>query len=68
MNANQQQFGALDLLTKQEIADRLRVSTRTVENLTARGVLPVVRLGGRLVRYSRSAVEARIAELTIKGR
>lgn len=38
------------LLTADEAAGRLRISTRTLARLTARGDVPCVRLG-RLVRY-----------------
>jgi excisionase family DNA binding protein len=40
-----------DLLTKREVAELLRVSTRTVENLTSRGILPKITLGTKMVRY-----------------
>jgi excisionase family DNA binding protein len=39
-----------DLLTKREVAELLRVSTRTVENLTSRGILPKITLGTKMVR------------------
>jgi len=41
----------MKLLTKKEVADLLRVSTRTVENLTNRGILPKITLGTKMVRY-----------------
>ena len=40
-----------DLLTKREVAELLRVSTRTVENLTSRGIIPKITLGTKMVRY-----------------
>jgi excisionase family DNA binding protein len=51
------------LLTTQEAAQALAVSTRTLWNLTApRGPIPAVRLdGSRAVRYSLAALEGWIA-------
>jgi len=37
------------LLKKKEAADRLRCSERSVDRLFARGVLPSVRVGGRVL-------------------
>ena len=47
-NHNQELGG---LLTKREVAALLKVSTRTVENLTSRGILPKINLGTKMVRY-----------------
>lgn len=44
------------LLTRQQVADLLAVSPRTVFSLTDRGELPAVRLGGA-VRYSPSDID-----------
>lgn len=43
------------LLTKEELADHWKVTTRTIENFQARG-LPFYRLGPRRNRYSLEAV------------
>lgn len=45
----------IGLLTKQEVAQQLRVSVRTVEVLTRNGVLPSVKLG-RCRRFLQSSV------------
>ncbi len=44
------------LLTKQEVADWLRVDLNTVDRMRERGELPTVRVGQRLVRFRRSDV------------
>jgi excisionase family DNA binding protein len=51
------------ILTLQEAADVLRVSTRTLYSLTRpRGPIPCVRCGPRGVRYSLAALQRFIAE------
>jgi len=44
-------------LTKRQLAQRLNVSPRTVDNLIARRALPFVRLSGKLIRFPRAAVD-----------
>ena len=56
-----------DLLTKREVAELLRVSTRTVENLTSRGVLPKIILGTRLVRYPADGIQRGLDQSTINA-
>jgi excisionase family DNA binding protein len=52
-----------ELKTKQEAADALRCSLRTVDGLIASGKLRVIRLGGgRLVRIEPAELERFIAE------
>ncbi|NBV24658.1 MAG: DNA-binding protein [Proteobacteria bacterium] len=56
-------------LTKQQLARRLNVSLRTVDNLVARRALPFVRLGGKLIRFPKVAVDEHIQRhLTINAR
>jgi excisionase family DNA binding protein len=56
-------------LTKQQLARRLSVSPRTVDNLIARRALPFVRLSARLIRFPVAAVEAYLRDhLTINAR
>jgi hypothetical protein len=50
------------LLTKAQLAAHLQCSTRHVDNLTSRGLLPVVRLG-RCVRYRRDSILRAIERL-----
>ncbi len=45
-----------DLLTPEQAAKVLAVSVRTLSRLTASGDVPHLRLGERLVRYSRAAL------------
>ena len=47
-----------EILTKREVAERLKVSVRTVENLH----LPVLKLGSRSNRYIWSAVLKNLQE------
>jgi excisionase family DNA binding protein len=58
--------GGLDSLplvsTKQQLASILTVSTKHIDNLTARGVLRATRLG-RCVRYRRESVLRALAAL-----
>ncbi len=44
------------LLTKQEVADWLRVDLNTIDRMRERGDLPTVRVGPRLVRFRRADV------------
>jgi excisionase family DNA binding protein len=52
------------LLTPDQAASFLQVSTRTIRNLTARGILPVTRLSGKIVRYRRTDLEKCIESFT----
>lgn len=58
---------APELMTAPEVAPMLRSSLRHVRELTARGDLPCVRLG-RKVLYPRDAIERYLAENTKPGR
>ena len=49
---------ALDITDTKGIARETTLSCRTVRELTAKGILPVYRIGRRCVRYSRSEVLA----------
>ena len=54
-----------DYESKQDLATRLGVSTRTVDNLMLRG-LPYVAITGELRRFPRVAVEEWLLRLTIR--
>ena len=57
-------------LTAGQVASRLGVSERTVRSWTARGIIPCVRLPGRLVRYRVDEIDAWVASYsvaTVKG-
>ena len=45
------------LFTPDQAAKFLQVSTRTIRNLTARGILPVTRLSGKIVRHRRADLQ-----------
>ncbi|MDA7521245.1 excisionase family DNA-binding protein [Verrucomicrobia bacterium] len=49
-----------EYLTKQELANYLRVSLRTIDNFISRRTVPFVRLGGRMVRFPRTLVDDHI--------
>ena len=49
-----------DLLTLNDVADRLQVSRRTVERLVAAGRIRIVRVG-RLIRVTERELEAYVA-------
>lgn len=52
------------LLTVDDVSDRLRCSTKTVRRLISKGVLGSIRVGpaGRLVRISEKALAVYLAE------
>lgn len=74
MNANkhvslvkQQQIAETDcLLTKDELARKLKLKRRGVETLVARKAIPVIRVSGRCVRFSWKAVQEALAKFEIK--
>lgn len=52
-------------LTAQQVATRLGVSERTVRSWTAAGIIPHIRLPGRLIRYEIEQVDAWIASYSV---
>ena len=55
----------LDLSTRGEVASALRCSTRTVDSLVARRVVPHIKIG-RLIRFRLCDVQRALNRLTIK--
>jgi excisionase family DNA binding protein len=51
--------------TKQELAARLGVSTRTIDNLMTRG-LPYLALTGKLRRFPRATVDAWLRQQEVR--
>lgn len=51
------------LLTSKEVADLLGVNRRTVQVWAKDGTLPAVKIG-RLLRFSREAINAKLKELS----
>jgi excisionase family DNA binding protein len=49
------------LLTKEEVAKLLRVSTRTIERFVRTGRLPALKLSSKITRFQRANVEAFMA-------
>jgi hypothetical protein len=54
------------LLTKEDLAKRLRLKRRGVECLVARRLIPVIRISRRCVRFSWKAVKEALARHEIK--
>ncbi|MBI4664446.1 MAG: excisionase family DNA-binding protein [Verrucomicrobia bacterium] len=54
------------LLTKDELAQRLAICRRSVENLMHQRRIPFVRLGGKLVRFDWERVKEALAKFEIK--
>jgi excisionase family DNA binding protein len=67
MKSNDNAPNESELLTKKQTAFYLQVSERTVDNLMSRRQLPFIRLGNRLIRFPKSAVKARLKELTVNA-
>jgi excisionase family DNA binding protein len=60
-----EQKGSQDLLTSQQVADRLSVSVRTLWRLVARGIFPQpIRYNRKLVRWKAAEVNRYIEALT----
>ena len=55
---------ATEVMTQPEVAELLRVTPRTVRNMTSSGVLPHFVLG-RLVRYRREEVLAAMERFSV---
>lgn len=54
-----------DFLTKKEVAEKLRVTTRTINNYMAKGRLSFIRLSPNIVFFRASDIEAFIEESTV---
>ena len=53
------------LLKAGQLARRLQISERSVQTLTARGVLPSIKLGDKLVRYRLADVDRALAAMSM---
>jgi excisionase family DNA binding protein len=52
------------LLTPEQAADYLQITTRTLRNLVLRGLISQTKLTGKLVRYRRPDLDASLGRLT----
>lgn len=52
------------IFTPEEAAGYIKVTTRTIRNLTARGILPVARLSSKIVRYRKSDLDETLEAFT----
>lgn len=59
--------GKATLITRQQVAQRLAVSSRTVKRREKEGKLTPVKLSSRCVRYYESEVDNLIAECCVEG-
>jgi hypothetical protein len=55
------------LLTKDELAQRLRLTRRGVEGLVAAKKIPVIRISHQIVRFSWPQVRAALDKLTVQA-
>lgn len=55
------------LWTRQDLADYLRCALRAVDQMTADGAIPVVKLSKRMVRYRPADVMQVLKQYTVKG-
>lgn len=56
ISALEQQASELSLLTRREVAEVLKVSTRTIQRMELRGRITPVYLSSKAVRYRRSDI------------
>ena len=56
------------IFTPDEAAGYIKVTTRTIRNLTARGILPVTRLSAKIVRYRRADLDKALEGFTSGAR
>lgn len=56
------------LLTVEEVADRWRICTKTVQRMVARGILQPVRFSARCVRYKATDVASALVRMSGVGK
>ena len=57
---------ANEYLTRDEAAEYLRVSPRTISDWQARRLIPYIKTGRRCVRYRRQDLDAAMGKFTIR--
>jgi len=63
MNSERKEITALpDYETKSQVARRLNVSKRTIDNLMRQRRLPFIKLTSKIVRFPRAEVDAYLAQ------
>ena len=55
------------MLNRDQVAEKLGVSNRTVARWTERGVLPHVKLGKRVIRYRERDLDSLVEKRTVRG-
>jgi DNA-binding transcriptional MerR regulator len=66
MSQENETLDAEGLIDTPELAERAKVSPRTVQNWTARKIIPAIRISPRCVRYKWQDVERALAKFTVK--
>lgn len=56
-----------ELLTADELADRLRVRPNTIREWSRRGLIPKIQLSPKVIRYDHGAVLAALTEQQREG-
>ena len=56
-----------DLYTRQEVAKILKVHVRTVDRMVSRDEIPVIQIGGRIVRIPESSLKSMTKSKTLSG-
>ena len=67
-NSNESLLSVQNLWDIEELASYLKISTRTVRNLINRGLLPVIKVGGKIQRFRKESVDEALAKLELKPR
>jgi hypothetical protein len=55
-----------DFVTEKELAAELRISLRHLITLRNQRVIPHIKMGSRIIRYSRAAVARALEKMTVK--
>jgi excisionase family DNA binding protein len=54
-----------ELLTSKQTAELIGITERGLRNLVTRGIIPAIKISGRLVRFRRSAIDQALDRLTV---
>lgn len=63
---NQNETAALGLVTKGDLAEQLKLSVRSIDNLVQRKAIPIIRLSPRCVRFHLPSVSAALRKFEIR--
>lgn len=54
-----------ELLNSKQTADLLGITERGLRNLVTRGIIPAIKISGRIVRFRRKAIDQALDRLTV---